>query len=445
MGSAMAALVIAIGTQMALYADGPFYLLWTLHHRYPMDFDYSRQFAQTLTQYPVSYLARHFAPSISQMRLLFEIFQYLPYAVSFLICAFALRQHHHLLIFPLLSFAAAGLNASLFIVSESHVLAALFWPLACFLTVDEKPGKIGWLLLLACAVPILRCYESMVFLGGWLALLAGHRALVNRRHPIAIAYLALTLWFLAGMAIAAYWIIYPREPENLGSISQALSLAFADGAHLHIMAIATWLAIVLLVGGACPAIFWRHLNKYWLGPAILVPVAALWFIVHLDEFMPTAHYQARILNLIAPLLLAPIMWAGYRLNAHIPVRIWVNAARATLGIVIGQLFATAAVAQSWTSYLTEFNAEIGGFQGICALEVLGLSQGPFARWNWSWTMPTMSAVLSEGPIRAVVANPAGSKVWVPFDPMDARSLPDLSRYGLRWDLREGKCLTRQKD
>ena len=443
--SAMAALLIAISTQLALYADGPFYLLWILDKRHPMDFDYSRQFAQTLTQYPVSFAVRHLAPSISQISLLFEIFQVLPYAISFLICAFALRQQRYLLIFPLLSFAAAGLNASLFIVSESHVLAALFWPLACFLTVDEKPGKIGWLLILACAVPIVRSYESMVFLGGWLALLAGHRAFANRGHRIAIAYVALTLWFLAGMGIAAYWIMHPRDPENLKSISHALSLAFADGPHLHIMAIATWLAILLLVGGAVPAIFWRRLNGYWLTPAILVPAAALWFIVRMDEFMPTEHYQARILNLAAPLLLAPIMWVAHRFKNHIPIRIWSDAALATLSILIGQLFATAAVAQSWTNYLTEVKTELPGFQGICPLEVLGLSHGPFARWNWGWTMPTMSAVLSEGAIRAVVANPAGSTAWVPFDPMDARSLPDLSRYGLRWDLRDGKCLPRQQE
>jgi len=438
--AAFAVLGLAVVARLSLYADGAFYLLWVLGHRAPIDFDYARYFAQLIGQYPLALLADWTPLSLPAITAAFGTLQYLPYGLSLLACRYVLRAQPQLMIFPLLSFACAGLNATLFIVSESHVLAAMFWPLACLLTIDQKPGWKGWTLMAAFALPTLRSYESMLFLGSWLAILAGGRAYANQTMPARIAYAGLALWFLTGVAIALHWTLHPRSPGNLNSFSQSLVLAFVDGGHVNVMPAATCLGAAIVLGGmTLSTLSGRSFRIFSIVAAALVAAAVCRMILKPDDFLPISHYRARVLNVIVPLALAIAMAGCHRFGRRLPASTWTAGLATTLVILLAQLAATITIARGWTSYLATFERELARSDGICAYEDSPLASNPFQKWNWEWTMPTMSAVLSGQRIHSVIANPKTFDGWVPFKPVDPKSLPDLRAYGRNWALGDGKC------
>jgi hypothetical protein len=428
---------VMIASQAYLFADGAFYLYVILTTRQPQDLQASRYFADLVTQWPVVLAIHSGLTRIDTLSILLGASLYLPGLASLACCIWIARRQVNYLLFPLLSATAVTANSSFFIVSESHLLIALFWPLLFLLTLHRQWS--GWTFALAAvlALPTLRCYESMAFLGPLLAVLSTWRMGVSANLAHRLGFFGLTAYFVAGVGVAAYWIINPREPENYESFVNSLRF-YSDGVgHVHFLgllscaalALVGWAlrrnmpatrtrrALVLLFSGACML-------------AALAPVALPTLIA------PTLHHRARVLNAYLPLLVALL----FLLTLARPPQASAWRFGLTIAAILGSAQATwhVVAAREWNHYLSVFRREVRERQGLVPYSESRLSREseeghPIAGMNWNWTMPTMSILMTvDGNVRSMVDNPTAGP-WQPFVPDDPATLPDLSMYGVRFD------------
>jgi hypothetical protein len=95
-----------------------------------------------------------------------------------------------------------------------------------------------------------------------------------------------------------------------------------------------------------------------------------------------------------------------------------------------QILATA----QWRGFLEVFRVELSRNSGFIAFENSPMVQQPAGiqvvrNLAWDWTTPSMSIVLSPGGHVSTIFGARPGR-WQPFDPLNARELPNLSRYGI---------------
>jgi hypothetical protein len=428
-------LAIAIGTWTSLYADGSFYFTWILEHQRPMDFDPGRHFAHTMTQAPAVAAIRLGMTDLPILTFIFGLGLFAPFALSLALCWWAAGSRKELVLFPLVSFFAVSANSSFFIVSESHLLVALFWALLFTLLLPEN---WSWRSLLAAAVvalPTLRAYESMAVLGLILAGAALWRASAVRSRALRAGAVAIALWCLAGAALATYGILRPRVATNRTSFLNSLLPLRDHLGHWHGMVAISLLAI----GGMTLFLVWKRPRRVGVVVALLLLVALGWSVLPLLQpatVAPFLHYRARSLNLSLTVLLAAALLLVLRFRSRIEPPQWRRAGAVLLVLALAQTIWFAGAAWQWRSYLGLIREEISEEKGLHPFELTTLRETlvnghPAAAFNWGWTMPTMSILLArEGVVRTVIANPVAERGWQPFNPAEPDSLPRLGRYGI---------------
>jgi hypothetical protein len=418
-----------------LFADGAFYLYWLLLEQRPLDIDFARHFAHLATQYPAALAIELGATRVETLSRVLGVGLYGPTLAALACAAWIARAQPRYLIFPLATAAAVGANSSFFAVSEGHLLAALFWPLAFLLVLRRTWSAPTFVLAAVLAFPTLRSYESMVLLGPILALLAGWRAR-GAGGATRLAFLALAAYFAAGAALAAHEIAYPREPGNLASFVESLRFYRDHRGHWHrlgLMSLAglALVAIALLTDAAS-----RSWPVVLAAFALACGAAALAPLAQATSVAPLLHYRARVLNAYLPPLLAAVFLLVLRREPT--ARGWRYAFVAVAILAVSQAAWHALATREWSNYLALFRHEVAARRGLIAYRDSLLSHDsedgrPVATMNWAWTMPTMSVLLAPGgDVRALVANERDQS-WEPFDPADPEELPDLSRFGIRFD------------
>lgn len=433
--------VVLIAVQAHLFADGAFYLYWLLDARRPMDFDAGRHFTHLVTQWPLVLAMRAGVTEVGAISRLLGAMWYGPMLAALALCAWIARRRPELLLFPLASAAAVTANSSFFVVSESHLLVALFWPLVFLLALRDAWGAGTFALAAVLAAPTLRTYESMVFLGPVLAALAIVRARSEPRAAARAGFVLLAAYFAAGVGVAAYWIVNPRSAGNRGSFVEASLFFFRDHeGHVHALALLSLAAIALVAAALlvrAPGPGARRARR--LVFAAFVAACALAAVAPLLRPMsvaPLLHYRARVLNAYLPPLLAVLFVLAMRRPPR--AESWRSALAVVTVLAVAQLAWHTLAARVWAGYLDAFRREVTTHRGLVPFDRSALARAeehgrPIATLNWGWTMPIMSVLLAPGGrVRAMVDNPEGAS-WVPFSPAIADSLPDLSRYGIRFD------------
>ena len=121
-------------------------------------------------------------------------------------------QKEYLLFLFIFLFASAS-NSEFFIVSESHVAAALYFALIPLILLKQpwKPGTT--LLAIPLAIFTFRSYESMLILGPILATMSLWRGVMSHSLSGSIGWLVLSGWFVAGAAVALLELVYPAHPD----------------------------------------------------------------------------------------------------------------------------------------------------------------------------------------------------------------------------------------
>jgi hypothetical protein len=422
--------LILIAVDAHLFADGAWYLYLLLTERAPLDVNAGRHLAHIATQWPTVLAIAAGVKDVSVLSTILGAGLYLPSIAGLTIAAWVARDRPRLMTFPILS-AVVTSNSSFFIVSESHLLEALFWPLL-FLLVLPHPWSIGTIALtVVLAWPTLRSYESMVFFGPLLAGASAWRAFASERPLAKIAFGSLAAYFAAGTTIAAGGVLRPTNAANYQSfLSSILQYSIDDAGHVHTMALLTLSGIVLAAALPTFAKHPRMTAGALVAFAAVSACVAVAPIVDPESISLELHYRARVLNAVIPPLLGIGFLLTYWRGRHHP-----SGRALTVAVILSlaQLCWHSAAAREWTFYVEAFRNTVATRDGFVPFHESVVSKSlagghPFRAMTWHWTMPTMSVLLAPpGGVRAIIGNPI-PQPWQPFDPLVPDTYPDLSRY-----------------
>lgn len=434
-------LVYAIGSFRALYADGVYFLVNMMERRSFMHWGTSRLFGQSLAELPVVIALKLGLTHVRTLLYVHGLSVFGLYPLSLLLCYWGVRDQAWYLLFPLLGLFGGALNAEFDIITDSHRFVCFFWPL--FLLMIFRRGVIAAVLIGICAIPTLLTYESMLFFGPLLAAVAFWRSRAAHSRRIRWLWYLLIGWFLAGTMIALQYTLHPDSPSNRMNFLYSLLFFFKppDVHYPGLLSVAVVAMVALLFLGKLRA--WESLSVRmvfgWGGLCLVIALLPLFAPTTLALYL---QHEARVLNLYLPFGFALLLWAIHCQRLTIPALVWRRAFLlvAVLGIMqsIWHLGAT----YQWARYLQIFRQELQHSSGIVPFERSALAQLDTPRYrssrtmNWYWTMPLMSIILAQdGQVHAIIENPVQFKTrWEPFDPHVPEQLPQLSRYGITYNI-----------
>jgi hypothetical protein len=432
--------IVLIAAQVQLAGDGSSYLYSLMVRPLPFGWDFSRRFAHAIAQMPIVIAIHAGVTSVPVLSRFLGIGFMLPSALSLILCSRIGRHRPDATLFVFLSSAAVTSNVSFFMVTESNILVALFWPLVLLFTVQLEWTRGTWLLAAALAVPTLRAYESMVLLGSvltglavWRSARASNAGDVRSRN----GFIAFAVYFVFGIAIGAWFVAHPRDPGNLHGFVQSWRFYDDGQGHLHLPGLIS-LATVIIIA---LAVFTRDrstwLYRVLLGLLAIAGIGAALSPVFSDvSIAPVLHARARTLNAYLPPLFAIMLIAV--LVRPLSQKRMRFAYSAVAILAATQLVWNSLAAKEWVNYLHVFQNEVAHREGLIPYKESALSNQyidgePVAVMNWSWTMPVMSILMSpHGNVQAMIENPSPAD-WQPFDPRRPDLLPSLSHYGIHYE------------
>jgi hypothetical protein len=422
-----------------LYGDGSFFMIIILEKRAFTTFDTSRQFAHFIMEGPL-WAAVHWL-NITDVRVLSWIFGltlFLHPIASLWGCWHILKNRNRsLMILPALCWTCLTSCTSFFIISESWVGVSLFWPIYFLLLFHKhKLGKMEALLLVIMCVASIRVYEAFFLQAALLAFLAFRRVRWSlRQNKFEIA--AMIALLCLGVAICAdlYWSLFPRDPGNRVSLLRGIfGCLIYPAAYLS--------AYVLAIFTRSKYLKLKVLTR---GSIVILSIGIAWALtpfIYVPGIMAFMQAIIRIINNLLPVGLGILPFAAVKNRSLRPsfagIRRVVFAAFA-FTIVLWQFGSSVA----WHKYTNEFSRVLNAGQGYLELKDTQLSRFGF---DWHWTMPCMSIVLSgieKRPLKSMVLNQPGIR-WEPFDPKTPGQLPELSRYGVKYAF-TAKALSTQRD
>ena len=443
MQAALAAVVVerlaAIASDLQLWGDGAFFLTKITASRgyffwfgdFAANFFRSRIFTTLFLQTPTVLAARLGVDSLPALSKILGLTLYGHALLSLFVC-YRLAPRRWLLLFPLLSLFAGSMNVEAYVITDGQFLPSLYWPaLFILLFAAELRGRMLGLLV-ALSVPMLLCYESMVFFGLVLGGVCAWRW--RRSEPERVVLAVFGAWYVLGAALAAASVVWPFDPTNRkGFIGGLVGVATSDHLAAKVsLGVTVCCALLLLIPS--------RIEKVRVGALALgLGAIALLVVEILSGAAPASldsQVAARTLNLILPLAASALLLA---------VRFaWVRTSRRTiqfLAILVGALGLAQALwalrcISRWEGMLATLRYELSEREGPIAYDDSALSRklGPLdlGRLHAVWPLVALSIYESEGGgVRSIVLPAAG--VYLPYDPLNPSTLPDLSRYGVTYD------------
>jgi len=430
----------AIFSSRCLYADGAHEFIRVLQAQNFVAFMWSRHFAFYIFEFPLVLAIKLGVTNLAWLRLAFGLGCFLPWPVA-LFCCWRISPENFWL-------AVAGcgmgyLNAAIMAVGE-HILAhALFWP-SLFVILFARPLKLlAAVLLLASATAMLYSYESQVFLGLVLALLAGWRSWREKQegHWIWLVFLTAAALFFAGVTIGLCGVFMPELPANYGGLK-------SDTLHMlgHLGWTFSW--TIAWTGLMLAVWFSETVGRIISHKAVIALLLAgllvwgIWPFLMPDRLNTAIQYNNRALDLIVPLALLPAALI-LRFRPH-----WIEPRRGQLvqlaaGLLTAQSLWQTGVTWQWQGDVGKLQGLLSSHWGIVPLHttILGTCSIENQALIFDWTWPCLSIALNpDRKIRSLVcselfvAPPYRGKLWQPFDPLKVETLPDLSHYGLDYGI-----------
>ena len=429
---------VATATGRHLFGDGSWLLLRLLAENHIThlnnntwnDFFVGRLGAFSYQQLPTLFATRLGVRSLRVLSVVFGVTLFSFKPLSLLLCYRFARDKRYVL-FPLLSLFAGTMNSEGYLISETHLMSALFWAALFGLL---YPREFGWFDLAAMTVvsaPLVLCYETMAMFG---LVLVG--ACIYRRRAIAKSprekwlTVAFGAWYSLGVIFAMLAIIFPRDPTQRADFFKGLLFIFH---YRHVGARLSWLVLILCaLVVLVPAIYKKALNLV-VGLAIACSLAIPAFIlIHPELTSLDEHIVARTMNASVPLVLAGAFLAVYfnrlQLDTAKYKRLFVMVA--VLGIC-QSAWSVVASAQ-WSLMLTVLRSELRTQTGLLPfggslLARPTLGGQPMRAMHAEWPLMPLSIVYAdEGKVQAILLPPGTS--FYPFDPRIPSALPRLQRF-----------------
>jgi hypothetical protein len=444
----MAITLYAVGTIVAilfhrhLFGDAAWFLVKVLSENqvtdwysdFSSEFFRSRWFAFHFSQWPVLWASRLDITSVAVLSWIFGVSLFLGRALSLLVCWLWLRDKR-LFLFPLASLFAGSINAEVYIVSETHFLLSLVWPLLVLLScADLTPARRRvWLVLVA--IPTLLAYEAMAFFGPLLIVAAGLRARAHwKRLSDRILFLALAAYFALGSIFAVLAIVWPRDTLNRGTFVSGIPAALELG-HLGIAA-SMWLTLTFpLVVYLWP----RHRKvgaTLLAAPVLLEAVYVGRMFLQPEQVDFETHVYARGMGVLVPFLLC-LMFLVQPIVVMSRRRALIPCLRAVAVLGLFQCVWSIGATVFWANMVTALRFELARTAGVVPYQSTVLAKQtlrgmPMKQLHLVWPLLPMSIVLGGSPeVSSVIF--AESHPFAPFNPRAPDELPNLSRFGVHYD------------
>lgn len=431
--------ITAVASDLQLWGDGSWFLIKIASSQnyylwigdWKRELFRSRLFTILVEQTPLV-LATHLRiHSLHALCLIFGITLYSHALLSLYLCyRYAAKRWY--MLFPLLSFFAGTMNVEAYLSTDSHFIVSLYWPLLFILLFRVDLGRATTFLLIALSIPTILSYESMMFFG---LILAGVCVWRCKRFPQQRPLMAgLATWYVAGALLAAAAVIWPFDPTNREGFVHAL-LYLLHSSHL-----AAQVSLVVLI--CCAVLLALPSQLRWMqATALTLGLATIFYLfaevltgqapISLDVEVP-----ARVLNMVLPLAATGLLF--------LVVAGWAKPDARTLGFTgiligalgIGQVCCNLAAITRWQAMLATLRYELLLHQGPLVYDdsILSRQVGPLHLndLHAGWPLLPLSLYIQDRrEIRSLIVPAAGS--YLPFDPLAPETLPDLSRYRIRYD------------
>ena len=431
------ATILAIVSWRGLVADGVGYFLDLLARPRPTTFERGRIFAHFIVQWPLVLALRAGVADVATLLYAHSFGLYYLGPLQLVFCYLIVpREKATDLVWPLISLFAGSMNAWFVAISESHVMTFIFWPLVLFMLHGRVEPRIPLIIFFILVGASLLSYESMALQGLVLTGFALWRFRQAARSAERILWLIVAGWFILGAAVAVQYILNPRDIINRdGLIMEMFRFIGTHTGNLNYPAILsiTALGLIAYLFRVRPVgrMMFLSVMALFATAAVVVGFAPV-LIPH--SLRPGQQFSARAWIGVLPAGLAIAMIALRWQNAQ-----WPAIAYARVLLVVGvlafsqitwQILATA----QWRGYIDVFRAELSQYKGFVPYERSPISHQPagnqvIRNLGWAWTNPSMSIVLAPGGhVSTIFGAPPGR--WQPFDPLNARELPKLAKYGV---------------
>lgn len=423
-------LLFAIISLRCLYADGSYQLIEALKAGDFVAIAKNRNCASYLFQFPVVTAIKLGVTNLHALQLAFGIGCFLPWPMAMMFCYRMAPRHFWVVI---LACAAGYLNSAFMSVGEYIIADAFFWP-ALFAILFVRPlTPLAASILSVSAMVLLFSYESLLFLGPLLALLALWRAIRGgekawQRAVLCLA--AILLCLAAGIALDG--VLYPQSPANLGGFKRGLKWMFIYPSWTMGWSF-VWFALMTAV---CLRRRGFTVRYYRLGLALLAGAIIIWGawpILEPDNLNPALQHEYRPIHLLVPLALLAVSFVlAYRPK-------WLEEQRDYLigfssSLLLAQSLWHIAATWQWQEFVGIWRRELASQTGAVSLTDIPFEtrflQEQALRFDWNWANPDLSIMLApDGKVRAIIL-PRIKPVWRPFDPLNPQELPNLQRYGV---------------
>jgi hypothetical protein len=412
-------LVWSILSNKPFSADGASFFIEILRSRDVSHIAWSRQFAYDLGQWPLVLALHCGVENATLLRFIFGLGYVWPFVLAYLIVRMQVKNGAPDALLPgyLFGMLSITLPNDFLLVGESQFLLPLAWPMLAYL---QQPGRFSsamWLLPIALSVLLTRMYETQAVTLALFALIllvrsrAQLTALAQKRRYLELSLIGLciALWAL-GSAIAAYWIIYPRDPANRGAFVHGL----AHAAQNPVFVTSMLAALCFFIGLRVP-------KTRAVLVTVLVAISYLCWRERFDLFNAHISFDSRVLTLLwLPPLIALSVWRFEGRTVTAGAALWFAVVSAA------PLAVDLAGTNVWRDYarqVTDWAA--GRDDGLVPASVHRLDRHPA---SWNWTFPSLSIALGAPHVGSVLEN-APDVAWQPFNP--ATELPLASFAGYR--------------
>ena len=426
-------MLFAIVSLRCLYADGSFYLMRVLEAGNFVTFPEGRYFATFMFELPVVAAIKLGITNLHILQLAFGLGCFMPWPLALTLCHKIAPRHFWL---ALLACAVGYINTGFMPVSECNVAHAFFWPVLFSILFARPLNPASATILIASATILLFSYESLLFLGPPVALLAGWRAVKGQEKYWARAVLGCAaILLVAAAAIAFKGILHPASATNLGGFKYGI-MQIAHSPTWSMLWTLVWLALGLIV---CVSGKGFTKKRFGLEKALFAAVMVIWALgpfLHPADTGADRGYELRSLQLIVPfaLILPALLLAVYpqRFETRYNYLLCFSGS-----LLLAQSLWLISVTWQWNGFVGMWRGVLASHRGPVALAdtpfTVPSSDGQALSFEWTWANPTLSIMLSpQNNVKSVILS-GSIPPWQPFDPLNGQDLPKLQRYGINYD------------
>ena len=435
--------VYATATHRGLYGDASWFLLRILSENkvtnfysdFSREFYYSRFVAYHLTQLPTVLAQAAGMSDPSHLSWVLNATYFSHKLLSLVLCYLLLPVGKKLfVVFPILGIFAGSMVSEIYIVTETHLAASVFWPIIIAICFSPVLHKLRFALLAGAILLSAFVYESFAFLGVFWLGFAVLRAVRTPSRGQKAAWLLIAAACLVPIMVSWAAILFPRDPTNKSAFTGGLLRLLSDTrSGIPSMHVAATMAIVA-IAALMPLLLSRRFRKssasmhYALLAAI---VLAAFPVVHFALYWESIDFTQAITDrVVGGLALQLVLATRFSLTVLVPS--WLGgSARVMVPIVAGLIVGQAAYQMlntaTWDSAIARLGQTQGVRSGLIYCNGMSTPLAPAARQladrtlcRW-WILP-LGVVLSDGgTVRTLVKSE--NEPFLPFDPTSTSALP----------------------